>query len=132
MPERKILAFYSPYPGAGKTTAQKCILFSNGVRRCFFCGTAPSTRHFQGRRQRCSDYTPKRCNAKRYPPRKIFPAFSIILCPANHTANSDAKDRLFPNFPNNCTPFHYRFFCVPPLNNRKSILPKTYFRYFFG
>lgn len=36
MPERKILAFYSPYPGAGKTTAQKCILFSNGVRRCSF------------------------------------------------------------------------------------------------
>ena len=36
MPERKILAFYSPYPKAGKTTAQKCILFSNGVRRCSF------------------------------------------------------------------------------------------------
>ena len=36
MSERKILAFYSPYPGAGKTTAQKCILFSNGVRRCSF------------------------------------------------------------------------------------------------
>ena len=36
MSARKILAFYSPYPGAGKTTAQKCILFSNGVRRCSF------------------------------------------------------------------------------------------------
>lgn len=36
MSERKILAFYSPYPRAGKTTAQKCILFSNGVRRCSF------------------------------------------------------------------------------------------------
>lgn len=36
MSTRKILAFYSPYPGAGKTTAQKCILFSNGVRRCSF------------------------------------------------------------------------------------------------
>lgn len=36
MSGRKILAFYSPYPGAGKTTAQKCILFLNGVRRCSF------------------------------------------------------------------------------------------------
>ena len=36
MSAHKILAFYSPYPGAGKTTAQKCILFSNGVRRCSF------------------------------------------------------------------------------------------------
>lgn len=36
MSARKILAFYSPYPRAGKTTAQKCILFSNGVRRCSF------------------------------------------------------------------------------------------------
>ena len=36
MSTRKILAFYSPYPGAGKTTAQKCILFLNGVRRCSF------------------------------------------------------------------------------------------------
>lgn len=36
MPEQKILAFYSPYPGAGKTTARKCILFPQGVRRCSF------------------------------------------------------------------------------------------------
>lgn len=36
MSARKILAFYSPYPRAGKTTAQKCILFLNGVRRCSF------------------------------------------------------------------------------------------------
>ena len=36
MSERKILAFYSPYPGAGKTTARNCILFPQGVRRCSF------------------------------------------------------------------------------------------------
>lgn len=39
MSGRKILAFYSPYPGAGKTTEQKCILFSrrqDQVRGCSF------------------------------------------------------------------------------------------------
>lgn len=36
MSERKILAFYSPYPRAGKTTACDGITSPHGVRRCSF------------------------------------------------------------------------------------------------
>lgn len=36
MTERKILAFYSPYPRAGKTTACDGITSPHGVRRCSF------------------------------------------------------------------------------------------------